>query len=95
MFKIGDKLKHISHPELRYEIRGSHMDNSLYDDADDGDLYWHVWSYYSNKTHLIKDADLRSHMTDGTAFGVNLVFDNGITIQPSNNPLRRHRLCTK
>ena len=87
MFKIGDKLRHISHPELSYEIRGSHMD--------DNDLYWHVWSYYSHKTHLIKDADLRSHMTDGTAFGVNLVFDNGITIQPSNNPLRRHRLCTK
>ena len=87
MFKIGDKLRHISHPELSYEIRGSYMD--------DNDLYWQVWSYYSNKTHLIKDADLRSHMTDGTAFGVNLVFDNGIIIQPSNNPLRRHRLCTK
>lgn len=87
MFKIGDKLKHISHPELSYEIRGSHMY--------DNELYWHVWSYYSAKIIYRKDADLRSHMTDGTAFGVNLVFDNGITIQPSNNPLRRHRLCTK
>lgn len=90
MFKIGDKLKHVTFPDLRYEIRSGSWDD--YEDQ----IVWVVYSYYSLRSHTITDSKLRKHMSeDGSSSdGISLVFDNDISISPSHKPLKRHRLCT-